>query len=259
MSETALVTGAGTGVGRAIALALATRGMRVALVGRRTGPIEETAAMIRSSGGDSSAWTGDATDDARMAVILEAISSQWGPVSVLVNNAGYHGGFARITESEPGSWRNSLLTNVYGPYLLCRLCAPAMLAAGRGWMVNVSSAAGLSEPQARSSDYVLTKVALNYLTRQIAADLEGTGVACCAIHPGEVKTEMWQAIKADAISRGEAGRGALGWADMVEQTGGDPPEKAAELVLGLLDSPVEDVNGKFHWIHGGIQAPRPTW
>lgn len=259
MTETALVTGAGTGVGRAIASALALRGIRVALVGRRPGPIEATADLIRNSGGESIAMVGDATDEERLTSILEEVAMRWSPVSVLVNNAGVHGGFARITESEPPSWRNSLLTNVYGPYLLCRLCAPAMLANGRGWMINVSSAAGLAEPQSQSSDYILTKVALNFLTRQIACDLEGTGVVCCAIHPGEVKTEMWQAIKSDALSRGEAGIGALGWAEMVERTGGDPPEKAAELVLRLLDAPVDAINGKFHWIDGGIQSPRPTW
>jgi len=259
MTETALVTGAGTGVGRAIALALARKGVRVALVGRRPGPIEETAEEIRNSGGESVAMVGDATDEERFRAILAEVGMRWGSVSILVNNAGVHGGFARITESEPASWRNSLLTNVYGPYLLCRLCAPAMLKNGRGWMINVSSAAGLAEPQAQSSDYILTKVALNYLTRQIASDLEGSGVACCAIHPGEVKTEMWQAIKSDAESRGEAGIGALGWAEMVERTGGDPPEKAAELVLRLLESPFEAINGKFHWIEGGIQSPRPTW
>jgi len=259
MNETAMVTGAGTGVGKAIALALATKGYRVALVGRREAVLASVVEEIRCAGGDASAYTGDVADESQMASILGQVEAKWSPVSVLVNNAGVHGGFASITESEPESWRHSLLTNVYGPYLLCRLCAPRMKSAGRGWMFNVGSAAGLAEPGPRSSDYVLTKVTLNYLTRQIAADLEGTGVACCVLHPGEVKTEMWEAIKRDALSRGEEGKGALAWADMVERSGGDPPEKAAALVLRLLEAPPGEINGRFHWIEGGIQAPRQTW
>jgi NAD(P)-dependent dehydrogenase (short-subunit alcohol dehydrogenase family) len=259
MKETALVTGAGTGVGRAVALALAGVGMRVAVLGRRPGPLDETAEMIRGAGGEAMVILGDTSDTEGMRIAVEQIAEQWSPVGVLINNAGVHGGFARILESDPESWGRSLSTNVYGPYLLCRLCAPAMRERGRGFLINVSSAAGLAEPHAQSSDYVLSKVALNYLTRQIAHDLDGSGVLCCAIHPGEVKTEMWQAIKSDALSRGAAGAGALGWAEMVERTGGDPPEKAAELVLRLLGSTPEQVHGKFHWIEGGIQPPRATW
>lgn len=257
--EIALVTGAGTGVGRAIAVALGGAGMRVALVGRRVERLKETADAVTAAGGRALCVAGDASDADEMRAALAGVVAAWGDPTILVNNAGVHGGFARITQSDPESWRRSLLTNVYGPYLLCRLCAPAMLRAGRGWMVNVGSASGLAAPHGTGTDYVLTKVTLNYLTRQIAQDLEGTGVVCCVIHPGEVKTEMWQAIRDDAVARGPEGAGAMGWVEMVDQSGGDPPEKAADLVLKILRSPVESVHGKFLWIEGGIQTPREAW
>ncbi|WP_395139894.1 SDR family oxidoreductase, partial [Armatimonas sp.] len=160
-------------------------------------------------------------------------------------------GFDKITESDPERWRQTLLTNVYAPYLLARLCAPGMKALGWGRIINVSSAAGFAQPDGPGADYILSKYTLNFFTRQLAAELSGTELSCCAIHPGEVKTEMWEDIK-------DFG-GMPGWADLVERTGGDPPEKAAELVCKIVAAPASETNGKFLWIEDGIQAPQFTW
>ena len=240
--RTALITGAGTGVGRAVALALAREGFSVALVGRRREKLEATAAL---TGGKI--CVGDASDPAAM----EAILKELGPVSVLVNNAGVHNGFDKITESDPERWRQTLLTNVYAPYLLARLCAPGMKELGWGRLINVSSAAGFASPEGSGADYILSKYTLNFFTRQLAAELVGSELSCCAIHPGEVKTEMWEDIK-------DFG-GMPSWAELVERTGGDPPEKAAELVCKIVATPASETNGKFLWIEGGIQAPQLTW
>ena len=238
----ALVTGAGSGVGRAVAVALAQEGFSVALVGRRREKLEETAAL---TGGRI--FVGDASDP----VAMERVLAELGPVSVLVNNAGVHNGFDKITESDPERWKQTLLTNVYAPYLLSRLCAPGMKEQGWGRLIQVSSAAGFASPDGPGADYILSKYTLNFFTRQLAAELVGSELSCCAIHPGEVKTEMWEDIK-------DFG-GMPGWAELVERTGGDPPEKAAELVCKIVAAPAAETNGKFLWIEGGIQAPRPTW
>jgi NAD(P)-dependent dehydrogenase (short-subunit alcohol dehydrogenase family) len=238
----ALVTGAGSGVGRAVAVALAQEGFSVALVGRRRDKLEETAAL---TGGRI--FVGDASDPAAMEQVL----AELGPVSVLVNNAGVHNGFDKITESDPERWRQTLLTNVYAPYLLSRLCAPGMKERGWGRIIQVSSAAGFAPPDGTGADYILSKYTLNFFTRQLAAELTGSELSCCAIHPGEVKTEMWEDIK-------DFG-GMPGWAELVERTGGDPPEKAADLVCKIIAAPASETNGKFLWIEGGIQAPRFTW
>nr|WP_281380176.1 SDR family oxidoreductase [Armatimonas rosea] len=237
-----MVTGAGSGVGRAVAVALAQEGFSVALVGRRREKLEETAAL---TGGRI--FVGDASDP----VAMERVLAELGPVSVLVNNAGVHNGFDKITESDPERWRQTLLTNVYAPYLLSRLCAPGMKALGWGRLIQVSSAAGFAPPDGPGADYILSKYTLNFFTRQLAAELVGSELSCCAIHPGEVKTEMWEDIK-------DFG-GMPGWAELVERTGGDPPEKASELVCKIVAAPASETNGKFLWIEGGIQAPRFTW
>lgn len=240
--QTALVTGAGTGVGRAIAIALAQSGFSVGLIGRRREKLEETAAL---TGG--TIYVGDVADP----VAMEQALAQAEPISVLVNNAGVHNGFAKISESEPERWRQTLLTNVYAPYLLARLCVPGMKALGYGRIINVSSAAGFAPPEGAGADYILSKYTLNFFTRQLAAELVSTELSCCAIHPGEVKTEMWEDIR-------DFG-GMPGWAELVERTGGDPPEKAADLVLKIVAAPADETNGKFLWIEDGIQKPRPTW
>jgi NAD(P)-dependent dehydrogenase (short-subunit alcohol dehydrogenase family) len=194
-----------------------------------------------------------------MVSVLDQVRQQLGPPSILINNAGLHGEFTLIRDSDPLRWRDTLLTNLYAPYLLCRLCAPAMIAGGWGRIVNVSSASGLYEPQGINSSYGLSKYALNFFTRQMAQELEGTNVTSTAIHPGEVQTEMWAKIKADAQSRGPEALGGSEWAAMVEKTGGDPPDKAADLILRVLQADPAEVNGKFLWIEEGIQTPRATW
>ncbi len=109
------------------------------------------------------------------------------------------------------------------------------------------------------SAYGTSKVALNQFTRHLAAELAGTGVIACAIHPGEVKTAMWAAIRDESQATGELGAGYRRWADDVASGGGDPPQKALDLVLEIIHRADCSDNGKFLWIEGGIQQPIPSW
>jgi 3-oxoacyl-[acyl-carrier protein] reductase len=107
--------------------------------------------------------------------------------------------------------------------------------------------------------YQLSKVSLNFFTRQLAVELKGTGVTANAIHPGEVQTEMWSAIKENATMRPESAQNMLSWSKWVEETGGDPPEKTADLVLELLTPTADTLNGQFLWIKEGLKKPMPSW
>jgi NAD(P)-dependent dehydrogenase (short-subunit alcohol dehydrogenase family) len=255
----AVVTGAGSGIGPVVARALAGEGLRVALVGRRRARLEEVRDGIRQSGGAAEAFPCDVGRVEEVAALKQAVDEQLGPAQVLFNGAGLHTENVSIAESTPERWIETLNVNLVGPYLMCRAFTADMVRLGWGRIINVSSAASVAPPGNLASIYQLSKVALNHFTRQLARELDGTGVTANAIHPGEVKTEMWAAIKTDAASRTGPGRNALGWADMVEQTGGDPPEKTAELVLELLRPSSDGVNGEFLWIKDGIQKPRPAW
>jgi len=257
--QTAIITGAGSGIGRTVARRLAENGVRVALLGRRESRLRETQSNLNAARGDSGSYPSDATDPDQMQSVLNRIRQQLGDPSIVINNAGLHGEFTFIRDSDPSRWRETLLTNLYGPYLLSRLCLPAMLEGGWGRIVNVSSENGFNDPQGLNSIYSLSKYALNFFTRQLAQELEGTNITSTAIHPGEVQTEMWAGIKEDTRSRGLEAQAAGEWVAMVEKSGGDSPDKAADLILRILQADPADVNGKFLWIEDGIRPPRPTW
>ncbi len=255
----AVVTGAGSGVGQAVALALAREGVRVALVGRTAAKLARVTTRIAETGGVAAAFPCDVSVSGEVAALRDAVLERFGPPLVLFNGAGLHCEAVPIAESTPEQWIETFEVNAIGPYLTCRAFMPDMLRHGWGRILNVSSAASISPPGNIGSVYQLSKVALNHFTRQLAVELEGTGVTANALHPGEVKTEMWAAIKAEAESRTGPGRGMLRWAEWVEATGGDPPEKTADLVLELLTPAGDAVNGQFLWIKDGLQPPRPAW
>jgi NAD(P)-dependent dehydrogenase (short-subunit alcohol dehydrogenase family) len=109
------------------------------------------------------------------------------------------------------------------------------------------------------SAYQTSKAAMNQLTRGLAAELEGTGLTANAIHPGEVLTEMWDDIRREVAGSGSEGDGMRDWIRTLEELGGDPPQKAADLVLRLLAAEADGINGHFYFIEGGILGVLPTW
>jgi len=258
-ARTALVTGAGSGVGEVVARALGARGMRVALVGRRADRLEAVAHAIAAAGGAAAVFPCDVASADAVAQLAPAVSACFGAPHVLFNGAGLFGECLPIGESTPEVWLETVRINTFGPYLVCRAFLAGMIANGWGRIVNVSSAAALSPVYNISSAYQLSKVALNHFTRQLAQELANTGVTANVIHPGEVQTEMFAAIKADATTRTGAGRNMLTWVEKVELTGGDPPEKTADLVLDLLRPENDGITGRFLWIKDGLKSPMPSW
>jgi NAD(P)-dependent dehydrogenase (short-subunit alcohol dehydrogenase family) len=255
----ALVTGAGSGIGDVVARALAAHGLRVALVGRRADRLEAIAQAITAAGGSAAVFPCDVADPAAVAALAQAVSARYGAPHVVFNGAGLFGECLPIGESTPEVWLDTVRINTFGPYLICRAFLAGMIANGWGRIINVSSAASLSPVYNVSSAYQLSKVALNHFTRQLAQELAGTGVTANVIHPGEVQTEMFAAIKADATTRSGAGRNMLKWVEKVEVSGGDPPEKTADLVLDLLRPENDAVTGRFLWIKDGLKPPMPSW
>jgi NAD(P)-dependent dehydrogenase (short-subunit alcohol dehydrogenase family) len=256
---TAVITGAGSGVGWAVAYELGQRGVRTVLVGRREDRLLQAQQAIEKAGGTAAAFACDVADPTQVAHMAASVQDKFGDPLVLFNSAGVHCELVPIAESTPERWIETLQVNLAGTYLTCRAFMGGMVRQGWGRIINVTSASSLAPPGGVGSVYQLSKVAVNHFTRQLAAELEGTGVTANVLHPGEVKSEMWAAIKTDASSRQGAGRSALGWAGWVEDTGGDPPEKSAEVVLSLLSPAGAGVNGRFLWITDGLQKPKESW
>jgi len=258
-NKVAVVTGAGRGLGRQTALALAAGGARVVAVSRTEEQLRQTAKMIQEAGGTAQAMPADVSRPEAVEELRRAVERRFGPVSILVNAAGVFGPIQLIKDSDPERWVDTLRANLFGPYFTCRAFVGGMLQNQWGRIINFTSAAALHPPGPLNSAYATSKAALNQFTRHLAAELEGTGVTANVLHPGDVKTEMWAAIRAEAERMGPEAEAYRDWVRWVEQTGGDDPKKAADLVLRLLTDEAAGINGLFLWIDGGLQAPIASW
>jgi NAD(P)-dependent dehydrogenase (short-subunit alcohol dehydrogenase family) len=134
-----------------------------------------------------------------------------------------------------------------------------MVREGWGRIINVTSAAALHEPGPINSAYGTSKSALNQFTRHLAAEIAGSGATANVIHPGDVKTEMWAAIRDGVENLGPIGERYREWAAWVETTGGDDAEKASDLIEQLTSAHAASINGRFLWIKDGLQSPIPSW
>lgn len=256
--KVAVVTGASRGLGKIIALALANHGASVSLVARSADALREVEREITSQGGKAIAMAADLMQPRVADEVKRRATNALGPADIVVNAAGMFGPIASIRDGDPQAWIATQTLNVIAPYLLCRAFVGDMLDAGWGRIVNVSSAASLHAPGPLNSAYAVSKVALNRLTRALAVELDGSGVTVNVIHPGDVKTEMWADIR-DQVTALPTATGYRDWVKWVEETGGDPPEKAADLVLRLCSDEAAKINGQFVWIEDGLQTPIQSW
>jgi NAD(P)-dependent dehydrogenase (short-subunit alcohol dehydrogenase family) len=245
------VTGAGRGLGRQVAEALAARGDVVGLLARSKEQLDETR---RAIGESSRAYPVDVSDADQVSRVAESIERELGAVSILVNAAGVFGPIQLVKDSDSRGWIETINVNVIGPYLTCRAFLGGMLRQKWGRIVNFSSAAAFHPPGPLNSAYGTSKVALNHFTRHLAAEIAGSGVTANVIHPGEVKTEMWADIRDQAERLGPEAEGYRKWVKWVGETGGDDPTKAAELVLKLSGPDSGDVNGQFLWIEAACKS-----
>lgn len=255
----AVVTGAGRGLGRGVAVALAGRGHPVVGVARDPAQLAETVDIVRAAGGRMVSRPTDVADPGAVESLAAFVRDQFGPPSILVNAAGIFGPIALIRDTDPRAWVQTVMIDGIAPYLTTRQFVGDMVDAGWGRIVNVTSAASLHPPGPLNSAYATAKVALNQLTRHLAAEIEGSGVTANVIHPGDVKTDMWQDIRDRVALMGPEAEPYRQWAAWVEETGGDPPGKAVDLVLRLTSDEGADINGRFCWVDDPLQAPIPSW
>lgn len=255
----AVVTGAGRGIGRSAAIRLAGQGVSVALVSRSAQQIARTADAIATTGGIAIAIPADVSTPRSVAAMKEEVQGRLGSPSILINAAGVFGPIQLAWKTDPAAWIDTVMINTIGPYLTCRAFVENMVGRGWGRIVNVTSAAALHEPGPINSAYGTSKAALNQFTRHLAAELAGSGVTANVIHPGDVKTEMWADIRSGVEDLGPIAQRYRDWAAWIEETGGDDPERASDLVEALMSERAGSINGRFLWIKGGLQAPIPSW
>ncbi|MFD9301325.1 SDR family NAD(P)-dependent oxidoreductase [Streptomyces sp. NPDC060048] len=189
--KSVLVTGAGSGIGRAVALAFAAEGASVVVAGRSAAPLDETVALIRKEGGTAAAVTADVTRSDEVRALVRSTVEHFGGLDVAVNNAGVFRGGAPVADLPEEDWRTLLDVNVTGVLLgLQAEIAQMRVQPTGGAIVNISSNLGAHARIPGAAGYIATKAAVSALTRTAALDHIADGVRVNAVSPGPSATSM---------------------------------------------------------------------
>lgn len=241
--KTALVTGAGTGIGRATARLLAREGARVFLVGRRIAPLEEVSEAIRGDGGQARFRSADLRDAASVREAVREAAEQWGALDVLVNAAGHAPEWTPVHETTDASWEEVLDVNLTGAFRVTREVLPHLIERG-GAIVHISSISALKGSNSVAS-YSAAKAGLIAFTRCVAAEYGWRGVRCTCVVPGWVRTPMTEEFLADpATHETVARRHAL---QRVAT-----PEEVASTILHLASDEGSFITGAAVAVDGGM-------
>ena len=190
----ALVTGAGRGIGRAVALAFAAEGAAVALAARSRADLAEVAGEIRAQNGRALAVPTDVTQDGAVEALVEQTLVELGRLDVLVTSAGT-AAFAPVADSKPGDWDAMLALNLRAVMVCCRAVLPAMMRQRSGTILNVGSIA-TKRALPGSAVYTATKIAVDGFSRVLAEELRPHGVRVGVLVAGAVDTPLWDTLGA---------------------------------------------------------------
>ncbi len=256
--KVAIVTGAGGGLGRAIALALAAEGTRVVLNDANLQTAEATLAAVRDAGGDGLAFAGDVSSSADVRALVDAAIDRFDRIDILINNAGISpktagGGRVPILEMSEDEWDRVMAVNLRGPFNTSRLAAPHMIRNRWGRIVNITSIMakigasgpwgaryGLTTPS--GAHYCAAKAGLMNLTFSLARELAPYGITVNAVAPGRIETPM---AKETSAEMNEAMRAEIPLGEFGQ------PEDIAAAVLFLVRRSGRHITGEVIDVNGG--------
>ncbi|GAA4374596.1 3-ketoacyl-ACP reductase [Hymenobacter koreensis] len=192
-NKVALVTGAGKGIGRAVALALAAEGVHVGLLARTEEQLREVAAAVTALGVKAAVVTADVADMSAVTDAVEQVRQQLGPIDILINNAGT-AAFGKFLELEPAVWENIIRVNLMGTYYATRAVLPGMIERQTGDIINISSTAGKTGA-AVTSAYSASKFAVLGLTESLMQEVRKHNIRVSALTPSTVATPLAAELK----------------------------------------------------------------
>jgi NAD(P)-dependent dehydrogenase (short-subunit alcohol dehydrogenase family) len=251
--KVAVVTGGGRGIGRAIALAYAAEGARVALAARSADKLDEVVELIKHGGGSALAVPTDLREPAQVSRLADTVASELGDVDVLVNNSGIAGPTSVLWEIELEDWEETLRVNLTGTFLCCRAFLPAMIGRRSGSVVVIGSVTG-KRPLHGRTPYAASKLGLVGLVRTLAWEAGAYGVRVNLISPGAVAGQrLDRVIEAQAVAKGitlEAARQELSSGSPLERF--VAPEDIAQAAVFLASDAAASVTGEDFNVTAGL-------
>ena len=239
--QVAIITGAGRGIGRAIALAYASEGAKVALAARNEADLGESVAAVAEIGGEAIAVRTDVTSQMATQRLARRVVEEFGRIDVLVNNAGTSGPIGPLQDNNIDDWVDTINVNLTGTFLVCRAVIPAMLEQGGGRIINLSGA-GVANAWSNMSAYCASKAGVVRMTEVLAQELEGKGIMVNALGPGSVHTSMWEKMTDQAAEAGAEFIHELG--QRVLSGGGASIDDCAELAVWLASDESGSLTGR---------------
>lgn len=245
-NRVAVVTGAASGMGRAIARHLAARGHRVALLDREGAAVQRAAAELRETGASVIATPADVTDRGAVDAALDAVRAELGPIAIMVTSAGLDA-FESFTEITAESWQRVLAVNLTGTFHCLQAAVPDMIAAHFGRMVTISSSSAQAGAP-RMAHYVASKSGVIGLTKALALELAPHGITVNAIPPGMIDTPMLRRAEA----AGEIGRIEKVAARMIPVGRAGTVEDIAAACVFLCSDEASFITGQVIGVNGGM-------
>lgn len=249
--KSVVITGAGSGIGRAACLLFSREGARLIAVDRAES-VKETAEMVRQKGGTIEAVVADAGSEADVKSYIAMAISAYGSLDAIWANAGISGGLVPIAEQTVEHWQGILRINLIGTFLAVKHSIPHMVKQGKGAIVCTASVAGLKSG-ASGHPYAASKAGVISLVQTTAYSLSGTGVRINAVCPGLIETGMTKPIFDGAKERGTEGK--IGQLNPLKRAG--QPHELAAMGLFLASDEASYVNGQAFPVDGGLTASMP--
>jgi NAD(P)-dependent dehydrogenase (short-subunit alcohol dehydrogenase family) len=248
----AIVTGGGSGIGRASAKLFAAEGAAVLVVDKAEQAVAETAAQIAAAGGKAIAVAADAGSESVVRAFIDKAVAELGGLDIVYANAGISGGLVPLFEQTVEMWQEILRVNLIGPFLAIKYAAPHMHRQGKGSIICTASAAAL-RANAGGSPYSASKAGVVSLVQTAANALGGTGIRVNAICPGLIETGMTRPIFEGARARGTEDK--IGQLNPLGRAG--QPEEIAAMALFLASDEASYVNGQAFVVDGGLSSTHP--
>jgi NAD(P)-dependent dehydrogenase (short-subunit alcohol dehydrogenase family) len=249
--KSVIITGAGSGIGRAASLLFAKEGAKLIVVDR-SDSVNETEKLVSDSGGTIEAVQADAGSEADVKSFIDRAVSKYGRLDAIWANAGVSGGLVPLAEQTVEHWQEVLRVNLIGPFLAIKHAIPHMVKQKSGSIVCTASVAGLKSG-ASGHPYGASKAGVISLVQTTAYSLSGTGVRINAVCPGLIETGMTKPIFDNAKSRGTDHK--IGQLNPLKRAG--QPHELAAMGLFLASDDASYVNGQAIPVDGGLTASMP--